>query len=227
MTNNRGGYLLGPILFTDSDEDQGELIPLISPDEEGQARTDDYPAELPILPIKNTVLFPGVVIPITVGRQKSIRLIKRAYRGDRIVGVVAQKNNKSEDPGFEDLYNTGTVARLLKMLVLPDGNTTVIIQGQLRFAISQGLREDPFLSAQYELLPDSYPEKKVKETKALIRSLKEAAFKILHLNPEIPQEAQIALNSIDGLGFLTHFLSSNINAEVGDKQRLLELSDVQ
>jgi ATP-dependent Lon protease len=167
-----------------------------------------------------------VVIPITVGRQKSIRLVKSAYRGNRIVGVVAQRNNTVEEPGFQDLYTMGTVARIIKMLVLPDGNTTIIIQGKQKFKIEEELREDPFMVARITLIDDVFPEKKKsREVRALLQSLKEAAYKILKLNPEIPQEAQIALDNIDSSSFLTHFLSSNINAEVIDKQRLLEITD--
>src|SRR5258705_9383602 len=114
-------------------EDSEELIQLINPDQESDLKPDDLPEELSILPIKNTVLFPGVVIPITVGRQKSIRLVKKAYQGNRIIGVVAQKNALAEEPTIDDLYRVGTVARIIKMLVLPDGNTTIIIQGKSRF----------------------------------------------------------------------------------------------
>src|SRR5210317_826145 len=115
-----------------NEDDSGELIQLIAPDDEDALSGEPLPDKIPILPIRNTVLFPGVVIPITVGRQKSIRLVKNSYRGDRIIGVVAQKNNKQEEPGFDDLFNVGTVARIVKMLVLPDGNTTIIIQGKQR-----------------------------------------------------------------------------------------------
>src|SRR5210317_1354981 len=115
-----------------NEDDSGELIQLIAPEEEAESGSEPLPDKIPILPIRNTVLFPGVVIPITVGRQKSIRLVKNSYRGDRIIGVVAQKSNQKEEPGFDDLYTFGTVARIIKMLVLPDGNTTIIIQGKQR-----------------------------------------------------------------------------------------------
>lgn len=208
-----------------NEEDSGELIQLISPEEEDDLKEENIPSELPILPIRNTVLFPGVVIPITVGRQKSIKLVKTSYRGDRVIGVVAQKNNKVEEPGYEDLYSFGTVARIIKMLVLPDGNTTIIIQGKQRFQIERFTKDEPYLKAKVIVLEEQFPDRKKKETKAVISSIKEAANKILRLNPEIPQEAQIALDNIDSPSFLTHFLSSNISAEVQDKQRLLELND--
>src|SRR6478609_717954 len=124
-------------------EDSEELIQLINPEQESDLKPEDLPKELPILPIKNTVLFPGVVIPITVTRQKSIRLIKQAYQGSRIIGVLAQKNKQAEEPATDDLYRSGTVARIIKMLVLPDGNTTIIIQGKNRFEIKDYISEEP------------------------------------------------------------------------------------
>jgi ATP-dependent Lon protease len=207
------------------DEDSGELIQLITADEEDDIQDDGLPEELSILPIKNTVLFPGVVIPITVGRQKSIKLVKKAYKGNKVIGVIAQQNNKVEEPSHEDLYKIGTVARILKMLVLPDGNTTIIIQGRKRFEIDEVVQEEPYISAKVKYIKENFPSKSKKETKAMVQSLKDAASKILKLNPEIPQEAQIALDNIESPSFLTHFLSSNINAEVDDKQKLLEIND--
>ncbi len=206
-------------------EDSDEMIQLVSHDGEGDLSEKSIPSELPILPIKNTVLFPGVIIPITVTRKKSIRLVRKAYQGDRIIGVIAQKNMKVEEPGVDDIYLVGTLAKIIKMLVLPDGNTTIIIQGKNRFEVESFNQEDPYITAQIKLIEEHFPDVKKKQTKALIRSLKEAAFKILKLNPDIPQEAQVALDSIESTRFLTHFLSSNINAEVSDKQKLLELNN--
>lgn len=207
-------------------EDSEELIQLINPDQESDLKPEDLPEELSILAIKNTVLFPGVVIPITVTRQKSIRLIKKAYQGNRIIGVLAQKNKLAEEPGTEDLYRYGTVARIIKMLVLPDGNTTIIIQGKNRYEIKEFLSDEPFLTAKIELKADAQLNLKSKEVKALVQSLKDAAFKILKLNPEIPQEAQIALDNIHSTSFLIHFLSSNLNVEVSDKQKILETDNI-
>jgi ATP-dependent Lon protease len=138
---------------------------------------------------------------------------------------VAQSNALKEDPAFEDLYKVGTVAHILKTLVLPDGNTTIIIQGKRRFQMTGAVQEDPYLIAKASLLPENFPEAGKREMKALVRSLKDAASKILRLKPEIPQEAQIALDNIESPSFLTHFLSSNIEAEVSDKQKILETSD--
>jgi ATP-dependent Lon protease len=220
--------LKNSLLLSDiNDDETGELIQLISTDEETSMKEEDLPDTLPILPIRNTVLFPGVVIPITVGRQKSIKLVKKAYKGDRIIGVVAQSQNKAEDPGKDDIYNIGTVARILKMIVLPDGNTTIIIQGKQKFTLKEIVQEDPFMVASYTLLEDKELKASVKSNKAVIQSLQDAASKILKLNPEIPQEAQVALDNIENPNFLTHFLSSNINAEVKDKQKLLEKTDAK
>lgn len=203
-------------------EEADDLIQMINPEQDNDLKVDDLPEELSILPIKNTVLFPGVVIPITVGRQKSIRLVKKAYQGNRIIGVVAQKNPLSEEPGIEDLYKTGTIARIIKMLVLPDGNTTIIIQGKNRFSIKEFVQEEPYLTAKVDLLVDPPFDLKSKESKALSQSLRDAATKILKLNPEIPQEAHVALDNIQSMQFLVHFLSSNLNVEVGEKQKILE-----
>ncbi len=207
------------------EDDTVEMIPLLSPEEEEEIDKYKIPDELPILPVKNTVLYPGVVIPITVSRQKSIRLVKKAYKGNRVIGVVAQANPLKEDPAFDDLYKVGTVAHILKTLVLPDGNTTIIIQGKRRFRMDSVVQEDPYLIAKASLLPENFPDATRREMKALVRSLKEAASKILRLKPEIPQEAQIALDNIESPSFLTHFLSSNIEADVSDKQKILETGD--
>ncbi len=207
-------------------EESEELIQLINPEKEIDIRPEDLTDELSILPIKNTVLFPGVVIPITVTRQKSIRLIKKAYQGNRIIGVVAQKNKQTEDPAIEDLCRLGTIARIIKMLVLPDGNTTIIIQGKNRFAIKEFVGEEPFITARVEMQIEPALDLKSKEVEALVQSLKDAASKILKLNPDIPQEAQVALDNINSTAFLVHFLASNLNVEVADKQKILEVSNI-
>ncbi|MEM6735566.1 MAG: endopeptidase La [Bacteroidota bacterium] len=205
-----------------ADEDSDELIQIISP-EEDQIADENLPEELSLLPIRNTVLFPGVVLPITVGRTKSIKLVKKAYRGDRIIGVVAQKNVKTEDPGFKDLFQIGTIAKIIKMIVLPDGNTTIIIHGQKRFEITEHRQEDPHHIVNYKILPDKPSSFNKKEQKAITQSLKDTAGKIMTLSPEIPKEAKVAVDNINEFNFLTHFLSSNIHAEVVEKQKLLEM----
>lgn len=218
-------HLLNNIVLGDLAEDENEGFIQIIDTEKEDERLSDLPQEIPILPIRNTVLFPGVVLPITVGRQKSIKLVKKAYKGDRIIGVVAQKNNTVEEPDIEDIYHIGTVAKIIKMIVLPDGNTTIIIQGKNRFKIKSLVAIQPYFVAQVKYVKEKFLSKHRKETKAVVQSLKDAASKILKLNPEIPQEAQVALDNIESHTFLTHFLSSNINAEVADKQKLLEIND--
>jgi ATP-dependent Lon protease len=206
-------------------DDSDDLVQLINPEQESELKPDEISDQIAILPIKNTVLFPGVVIPITVTRQKSIRLIKKANQGNKIVGVLTQKN-KTEEPGTEDLFKFGTVARIIKMLVLPDGNTTIIIQGKNRFEVKEYVSEEPFLTAKIELAKEDILDVAKKESKALIQSLKDAALKILKLNPEIPQEAQVALENIQSPIFLIHFLSSNLNVDVADKQKILETANL-
>ena len=220
---DRNIFLDNIILSNIGDEDSGELIQIINP-EEDQA-LENIPEALAILPLKNTVLFPGVIIPITVGREKSVKLVKEAYKAERIIGVVAQKNQNAEDPGKGEIYKVGTIAKIIKMIVLPDGNTTIIIQGKQRFEISKIIEEDPYMKATFKILKEKFPKETNKNLKATMQSLKDAALKILKLNPEIPQEAKITLENISSPSFLTHFLSSNINTGVADKQKLLEIND--
>ncbi|WPR75744.1 endopeptidase La [Algoriphagus sp. NG3] len=203
---------------------EGDLIQLITDEEDDAQGKEVFEDEIPILSVRNTVLFPGVVIPITVGRQRSIRLVKKAQKGNKLIGVCAQINPNIDDPGWEDIYQIGTLAKIIKMIVLPDGNTTIIIQGKKRFQISEQITDDPYFIAKAEYLEENFP-KSSKKIQALEESLKESATRILHLNPEIPREAQVALDNIDNTPFLTHFLSSNINAPVEAKQRLLEIND--
>lgn len=208
-----------------SDFENIELIPIGAEGLENNDKMSVLSDELPILPIRNIVLFPGMVIPITVSRQKSVRLVKKAYKGDRTIGVLVQANNSKEEPQPDDLYKVGTVAHIVKMFVLPGGNTTIIVQGRKRFEVREFIKTEPNLIAKVNYLEDNFPKKLNRENKALISTLKESALKILNLNPEIPREAQIALDNIDSSAFLIHFLSSNINAELKDKQALLETLD--
>ncbi len=224
MANQRLPYK--NLFFSEMDNEEAvEIVPLLTEEDVNDLSEVQFPDNLPILPVRNMVLFPGVVIPITVGRKKSIKLVKKAYKGDRIIGIVAQKKEGNDDPDTTDLHAVGTVAQILKMLVLPDGNTTIFVQGRMRFRIDAYVNEDPYLTAKIAPLSERFPSKRSKKSKALMASLKEAAFRILKLNPEIQQEAQIALDNIESVSFLTHFLSSNINAELKDKQQLLETDD--
>ncbi|WP_075349905.1 endopeptidase La [Algoriphagus marinus] len=203
---------------------EGDLIQLITEEEGEEPGKEAFEEEIPILSVRNTVLFPGVVIPITVGRQRSIRLVKKAQKGNKLIGVCAQINANNDDPSWEDIYQVGTIAKIIKMIVLPDGNTTIIIQGKKRFRIKEQVTDDPYFIAKVDYLEENFP-KSSKKIQALEESLKDSATRILHLNPEIPREAQVALDNIDNTAFLTHFLSSNINAPVESKQRLLEIND--
>ena len=205
-------------------QEEGEMIQLITDEEDDKVQPDNYPDIIPILSVRNTVLFPGVVIPITVGRQRSIKLVKKAQKGDKLIGVCAQIQHNNDDPSWNDIYHVGTLAKIIKMIILPDGNTTIIIQGKKRFEITEEITEEPYFQARVNYLEEYFP-KDNKRIEALEDSLKDAAAKILLLNPEIPREAQIALDNIDNTPFLTHFLSSNINAPVEAKQRLLEIND--
>ncbi len=206
------------------DEDT-EFIPLLSPDDEEQLNAEDTPDELPILPLRNTVLFPGVVIPITVGRDKSIKLIKEAYKGDKVLGVVSQKNDKIEDPKEEDLNKIGTIAHILKMLRMPDGNTTVIIQGKKRFKIKEITQKEPYLKAKIEAF-DQLDKPSGKNFNALVSSIKDLASQIIEQSPSIPTEATFAIKNIESPTFLINFIASNMKAGVNVKQSLLEMPEL-
>lgn len=208
------------------DEDT-EFIPLMSSEDEEQMNSESVPEQLPILPLRNTVLFPGVVIPITVGRDKSIRLIRDAYKGSKTIAVAAQKNDEVEDPSFDDLYKVGTVAYIIKMLRMPDGNTTVILQGKRRVVIREQLQSEPYFTASVLPLSETSPKKSDQEFNAIIGSVKDMALQIIRTNPQVPQEAQIAIRNIESNNFLLNFISSNMNAEVSEKQAVLEIADLK
>ncbi len=208
------------------DED-AELIPLLTPEDEEQMNKESLPETLPVLPLRNTVLFPGVVIPITAGRDKSINLIKDANNGSKTIGVVSQKDESVENPGPEDINTVGTVARILRVLQMPDGNTTVIIQGKKRFKIDAVLTEKPYLTAKVSEAAEDRPDEKGSEFEAIIDSIKELAFKIIKDNPNIPSEATFAIKNIQSNSFLINFVSSNLNLGVKEKQQLLEIADLQ
>ena len=203
-----------------------EFFPLMSQEDEEEMNNEQTPEILSILPLRNTVLFPGVVIPITVGRDKSIKLIKDAYRGDRIIGVVSQRDVGIEDPTFEQLNQVGTVALIIKMLQMPDGNTTVIIQGKQRFRLNEEVQSDPYIKASIQKFEEVRP-KVDKEFKALMASIKEMAMQIIQLSPNIPSEAGIAIKNIESSSFLINFISSNMNADVSAKQLMLEVVNLR
>ncbi len=203
-----------------------EFFPLMSQQDEDDMNNEDTPEILSILPLRNTVLFPGVVIPITVGRDKSIKLIKEAYKGDRVIGVVAQKDVSIEDPSFDQLHSVGTVANIIKMLQMPDGNTTVIIQGKQRFQLVEEVQTEPFIKAVVAKFTET-KHKNDKEFKNLVAAIKEMSSQIIQLSPNIPSEAGIALKNIESTSFLINFISSNMNAEMADKQKMLEMGNLR
>ena len=203
-----------------------EFFPLMSQQDEDEMNSEETPEILSILPLRNTVLFPGVVIPITVGRDKSIKLIKDAYKGDRIIGVVAQKDVSIEDPTFEQLHNVGTVAHIIKMLQMPDGNTTVIIQGKQRFQLVDEVQNEPFIKAIVAKFTET-KHKNDKDFKNLVAAIKEMSSQIIQLSPNIPSEAGIALKNIESTSFLINFISSNMNAEMAEKQKMLEMGNLR
>ncbi|MCC6769358.1 MAG: endopeptidase La [Bacteroidia bacterium] len=214
-------------LFTDIIDEDTEFIPLLSTEDEEQMNAEAIPDELAILPLRNTVLFPGVVIPITVGRDKSIRLIKDAYKGKRIIGVVSQKDVGIEDPAYDDLNKIGTIALIVKMLRMPDGNTTVIIQGKKRFHLGEVTQLEPYFIAKVSPFEEIFPDKNDKEFNALVYSLKEISLQIIQQSPNIPSEAAFAVKNIESHSFLVNFISSNMNTGVGEKQQLLEIADLK
>lgn len=209
-------------------EDDMDFIPMI-PLNDSDAETGDgadIPAEIPVIPLRNTVLFPGVVLPITVGRDKSIKAVNEAYKADKLIGVVAQKDSSVEDPGIKDIESVGTVARIVKLIKMPDGGTTVIIQGRNRFRINSILSDDPYFKASIEVIKEE--DAPVDEDfAAYVSNIKETASSIIHLSPNIPAEAAIILKNIENPSFLIHFVSSNLNADLKEKQQLLEINNIR
>lgn len=203
-----------------------EFIPLLSQEEEKIINAEKIPKTLPILPLRNTVLFPGVVIPITIGRDKSIQLVRESYNSDRIIGIVSQKDQKIEDPKASDLFRIGTVANLLKILQMPDGNTTVIIQGKKRFRLDKVILEKPYFRATVSNYEDSNKTIRDKNFHALISTLKDLAIQIIKLSPNIPSDAAFAITNIESPEFLINFVSSSLNIDLIEKQKLLEITEL-
>ncbi len=208
------------------DED-AELIPLMTPEDEEEMKKEEVPEVLPLLPLRNTVLFPGVVIPITAGRDQSIKLIKEANKGNKTIGVVAQINETTENPGLQDIHKVGTVARILKILKMPDGNTMVVLQGKKRFQVMEMISEQPYLMARVQELREDIPQRDETEFRAIIDSIKDIALKIIRENPNLPTEASFAIKNIQSDSFLVNFVSSNLNLEIQEKQELLEISSLK
>jgi ATP-dependent Lon protease len=217
---------LDSLSLQDFDENS-ELIPLMTPEDEEAINNEKLPETLPILSLRNTVLFPGVVIPITAGRDKSIKLINDANKGGKVIGVVAQKDESVEDPSASEIHETGTVARILRVLKMPDGNVTVIIQGKKRFKVAEVLTEEPYMTATIRDIPEAKPAVKNKEFSAIIDSIKDLALEIIKESPNIPSEASFAIKNIESNSFLINFVSSNMNLSVSEKQSLLEMDDLK
>ena len=208
-------------------DEESELIPLMTSDDEEAISKESIPETLPILPLRNTVLFPGVVIPITATRDKSVKLIKNANSGDKLIGVVSQKDGSVSNPTQSDINNIGTVAKILRVLQMPDGNLTIIIQGKKRFNIKNFISEDPFILASVNELIELKPEKDDKKFNATIDSIKDLALKIINDNPNIPTEASFAIKNIHSNSFLVNFVSSNMNISVGEKYKILQIDSLQ
>lgn len=219
MNNDRFG-------LTDLIDNDSEFIPLLTSEDEDQMNAEEVPEVLPILPLRNTVLFPGVVIPITVGRDKSIKLIKDYYKGDRIIGAVAQKDVDTEDPSFKDLNEIGTIAYIIKILQMPDGSTTAIIQGKKRFRINEMIQEDPYFMAKVISFETPKPIVKDKKFNALMSSIKDLAIQIINLSPNLPSDSVFAIRNIESHVFLVNFISSNLNISLEEKQLLLTIDDL-
>lgn len=215
------------VSFSNLLEDDSEFIPLLSPEDEESMNAEEIPELVGILPLRNTVLFPGVVIPITIGRDKSIKLVKEAYNGTKVLGVLAQKDVAVEDPAPSDMNRIGTVARIIKMLQMPDGSTTVIIQGKRRFEVQEIVEIEPYFRAKIIAFDEIKPQRKSKEFNALVGSLKDIALNIIKQSPNIPSESEFALKNIESPSFLINFISSNMDATVAEKQKMLEVADLK
>ncbi len=215
------------IQLTDTVDTDSEFIPLITAEEEETMNNESFPDELPILPLRNNVLFPGVVIPITVGRDKSIKLIQEANKGNKIIGVVSQKDQEEESPEFNDLNKIGTVAQIVRMLKMPDGSSTVIIQGKKRFELIEPTQSEPYIKAKVNYLTESKVDFKSKEMEVMITSIKELSLQIIQESPNIPTEATFAIKNIDSPSFLINFICSNMNADVSKKQEMLNELDAK
>ncbi len=207
-------------------DDDVDFLPILPEEDIADGKRIDIPDVLPILPLRNTILFPGVVLPITVGRDKSILAVKEAYKSNKLIGVVGQTDANIEEPEFKDIFRIGTVAQILRMIKMPDGSTTAIIQGRNRFITKELLQSEPFIKAGIEVLQDIIPVND-KEFDASMMSIKELAGNIIKINPQIPSEAAIVLKNINSPVTLTHFISSNLNISIADKQSLLEMADMK
>ena len=208
-------------------DDESDFFPLLSSVDEDKINKEQIPDVLPILPLRNTVLFPGVIIPITVGRDKSVKLTKEANKGTKTIGVVSQKNPEIENPLFNDLNTVGTVAHIMKMLRMPDGNLTVIIQGRKLMEVKEFVQEEPYIKSTVQELSETKPAKDDEQFVALVDSIKDIALQIVKESPNIPSEAQLAIQNIESPSYLVNFVCSNMDVDVKKKQELLEIFDLK
>ncbi len=215
------------ILLPDILDGEGDIIPIIADGDDGDLEDVDVPDTIPILSLRNTVLFPGVVLPISIGRPKSIQLIKEAYRNDKIVGTVAQKDPDVENPNFQDLHAIGTIGQIVKLLEMPDGSTTAIIQGRKRMILHELVSDDPYFMARVRAIPEIKPETQNKDFDAIVGSLKDLSLKIIKINPNISPEASFAIKNIENNTYLINFICSNTDIKVQDKQKLLEMNSLR
>ena len=212
---------------TEHIDENAEFIPLLTTEDEEEIERERVPHVLPILPLRNTVLFPGVVVPISAGRDASIRLINEANETTKTIGVVAQTDENTEIPEGKDVYRLGTVARILRVLKMPDGNVTIIIQGKKRFQIEGIVEEKPYIKAAITEVSDIKPDTNDKEFEATIDAIRDLAIKIIQENPNIPSEAAFAIRNIESTSFLINFIASNMNATVLEKQAVLEIDELK
>lgn len=215
------------LIFSSMMDNNSDFLPIISDGNDEQVDNSDIPEILPILPLKNTVLFSGVIVPISVGRKKSLKLIKSVYKKDRLIGILTQKDAKLDEPKTDDLYQVGTLAQIIKVLEMPDNSTTVIIQGLKRFKIDEFVKEKPYFHAKVSELTDVLPPKNDNEFEALIGSLTDISIRIIELSSHIPQEAIFALKNIENPRFLINFICSNSDIPPVEKQNLLEIDDLK
>ncbi len=218
---------LGELMVPDIIDNEGDIVPIIADGEDGDLEDIDVPDSIPILSLRNTVLFPGVVLPISIGRPRSVQLIKDAYKSDRIVGTVAQKDPDMENPAFEDLHTIGTIGQIVKLLEMPDGSTTAIIQGRKRMVLNEMISDKPYFIARVRTIPEIKPEIPSKDFDAIVGSLKDLSLKIIKINPNISPEASFAVKNIENNTYLINFICSNTDIKVQDKQRLLEVNSLR
>jgi len=219
--------ILNNIFLPEIVDEEGEIIPIIANGEAIEMDDSQVPDELPVLSLRNNVLFPGVVLPIAIGRTKSIKLIRDAYDGDRIVGAVAQIDPEIEDPRFADLHKIGTIGHIIKLLEMPDGSTTAIIQGRKRIELTEAVKDIPYLTAKVVVRDEQKIKEDTREFDAIVSSLKDLSLRIIKLNPGIAQEASFAIKNIENKSYLINLICSNTEIKVKDKQKLLEANSLR